>query len=48
VDVASPMLGGDGRPKPELFVEDGLHMTPAGYDIWTAVVSQALEPITRR
>ena len=37
-DVAPPMIGADGRPRPSLFVEDGLHMTPAGYDIWDQVV----------
>jgi len=34
VDVFTPMLGTDGRPRPELFVSDSLHMTPAGYEIW--------------
>ena len=33
VDVGTAMLGADGLPIPELFVGDGLHMTPAGYDI---------------
>jgi lysophospholipase L1-like esterase len=47
-DVATPMLGADGRPKPELFVEDGLHMTPAGYDIWTDVVGRMLTALTGR
>jgi lysophospholipase L1-like esterase len=42
IDVAPPMLGADGRPRPELFVEDGLHMTPAGYEIWNGLVSRAL------
>ena len=32
------MLGADGRPRPELFREDGLHMTPAGYALWTGIV----------
>jgi lysophospholipase L1-like esterase len=41
VDMAPQMLGADGTPKKELFVGDGLHMTPAGYDIWTA----ALRPL---
>jgi hypothetical protein len=31
VDVEPLMLGADGKPKPELFVGDGLHMTAAGY-----------------
>ena len=29
--------------KPELFVEDGLHMTPAGYTIWTAILAPHLK-----
>lgn len=44
VDVVTPMLGRDGTPIPELFVSDGLHMTPAGYDIWNRVVG----PVLRR
>ncbi len=35
LDVWPPMLGADGRPRKELFREDGLHMTPAGYALWT-------------
>jgi len=47
VDIASAMLGPDGRPRPELFRADGLHMTPAGYAIWRDAVAAALrrEPI---
>jgi lysophospholipase L1-like esterase len=41
VDVASKMLNADGKPRPELLREDGLHMQPAGYAIWTA----ALKPV---
>ena len=48
VDVAPPMLGTNGQPRPELFVEDGLHMTPAGYDIWNGLVSRALAPFVRK
>ena len=42
VDVATPMLGPDGKPIPELFVSDNLHMTPKGYEIWTSVVRPIL------
>jgi lysophospholipase L1-like esterase len=35
VDTATPMLGPDGRPRPELFLDDGLHMKAAGYQIWS-------------
>lgn len=34
VDVFTPMLGANGRPRPELFADDSLHMTPAGYALW--------------
>jgi lysophospholipase L1-like esterase len=36
VDVFAPMLGASGRPRPELFQADSLHMTPAGYALWRA------------
>jgi len=34
VDVDTPMLGADGKPRKELFKEDGLHLKDAGYEIW--------------
>jgi lysophospholipase L1-like esterase len=43
VDVVPLMLGADGKPDPELFVKDGLHMTPKGYELWTAAVGKALK-----
>jgi lysophospholipase L1-like esterase len=42
VDISASMLGSDGRPMPQLFVADGLHLTPAGYDIWTPIVARAI------
>jgi len=42
VDVYTAMLGADGRPRPELFRADSLHMTPAGYAIWRDAVAPAL------
>ncbi len=42
LDVYTPMLGPDGQPRPELFREDMLHMTPAGYAIWRQVVAPEL------
>ncbi len=42
LDVVTPMLDAAGKPKPELFVEDGLHMTPAGYAIWDAAIRPLL------
>ena len=35
IDLYHSMLGPDGRPRPELYVEDGLHLSRAGYEVWT-------------
>lgn len=45
VDVFTPMLGDDGRPRPELFRSDSLHMTPAGYAIWRAALTPMLKDL---
>ncbi|MBC7844425.1 MAG: hypothetical protein H7099_19095 [Gemmatimonadaceae bacterium] len=45
IDLATPMLGADGKPRPELFVEDGLHMTQAGYDGWTTGLKPLLDSL---
>jgi lysophospholipase L1-like esterase len=42
VDVFTPMLRRDGRPRPELFGGDGLHMNSAGYAVWRAALAPAL------
>jgi lysophospholipase L1-like esterase len=41
VDIVPQMIGPDGKPRKELLVDDGLHMTPAGYAIW----NDALRPL---
>jgi lysophospholipase L1-like esterase len=38
VDVEPAMLDERGRPREELFLKDMLHMTPAGYEVWTGLV----------
>lgn len=43
IDVFSPMLGPDGAPRRELFVADRLHLSRAGYDLWTSIVAPYLE-----
>ncbi len=48
VDLAKPMLGTDGTPRKELFVADGLHMTPAGYDGWSSGLRVTLDSLLRR
>lgn len=38
VDVWTPMLTSDGKPKPNVFIKDGLHMNRTGYEIWTTAI----------
>ena len=42
LDVDNAMLGWDERPRPDLFVADGLHLTPAGYELWSALLRPLL------
>ena len=42
VDTFQLMLGADGMPRPEIYVEDKLHMNAAGYAIWRDAVSPHL------
>jgi lysophospholipase L1-like esterase len=42
IDVFPPMLNQAGQPRPELFIQDGLHMNREGYDIWRKVVAPYL------
>ncbi|WP_434212274.1 SGNH/GDSL hydrolase family protein [[Pseudomonas] boreopolis] len=42
IDVYSRMLDASGKPRPELFREDQLHMTRAGYEIWRDAVALEL------
>lgn len=46
VDVVPAMLA-DGVPK-DIYVADGLHMTPDGYRLWTAVVRPMVQAEARR
>ncbi|MBM3334247.1 carbon-nitrogen hydrolase family protein [Candidatus Sumerlaeota bacterium] len=39
------MLGEDGKPPRELFIKDGLHLSPAGYKIWTSLLLPHLRAI---
>jgi hypothetical protein len=42
IDVWAPMLGEDGKPRKELFRQDGLHMNDAGYQVWNDLVRPLL------
>jgi lysophospholipase L1-like esterase len=42
VDTATPMLGDDGQPRKELFLDDGLHLNATGYELWSDTLSLIL------
>jgi lysophospholipase L1-like esterase len=42
VDIDQAMLGWDEEPRPGLFVADGLHLSPEGYQLWTTLLRPLL------
>jgi lysophospholipase L1-like esterase len=44
IDVFSRMLDANGKPRPELFKDDMLHMKPEGYVIW----QESMQPYLQR
>ncbi len=44
LDVATPLLAKDGGLRPELYQKDGLHLSPAAYQIWTTLLRPLLLP----
>ena len=39
VDIFSPMIDISGKPSEKWFMEDGLHMTDEGYQLWTKILA---------
>lgn len=44
IDLHAAMLDPDGRPRPELYVRDQLHLSAEGYALWRQVISAHLRP----
>jgi lysophospholipase L1-like esterase len=42
IDVSEAMLDEEGEPIEALFVEDGLHLNAAGYELWTSIIRPRL------
>ncbi len=42
IDVDAPMLNDAGTPRPELFVEDGLHLSEEGYALWNELAAPVI------
>ena len=38
IDIHPAMLGKDGKPLPDIYVADRLHMNPKGYAIWEKII----------
>ena len=45
LDIEPHMLDDKGKPRKDLLLEDGLHMTDAGYQIWTDLVKPQLDTL---
>ena len=46
LDTATPMIGSNGRPIPDLFVSDSLHLSKKGYNLWSSVTNSFLDSIS--
>ena len=42
IDIFPLMLDADETPSKELFEPDGLHLSPAGYNVWKKAIKEAL------
>lgn len=42
IDIFTAMLDESGAPRPELFIDDGLHLNAAGYALWRRIVAPYL------
>lgn len=43
LDIATPMLDASGHPRNELFMMDGVHLSRAGYQLWTTIAAPWIE-----
>jgi lysophospholipase L1-like esterase len=42
IDVWSPLLDKEGKPKKEIFIADSLHINKLGYDIWAEKIRKVI------
>jgi len=40
IDMTTPLLAADGKPRREFFENDGLHLNPVGYRAWQQALQQ--------
>ena len=46
LNTATLMIGENGRPIPDLFVSDSLHLSTKGYDLWSSLANSILDSIS--
>ncbi|HEY9045871.1 MAG TPA: GDSL-type esterase/lipase family protein [Ohtaekwangia sp.] len=42
IDMWTPLLDAEGFPRKDIFIDDGLHLNPKGYLIWSGVIEPYL------
>jgi lysophospholipase L1-like esterase len=47
LDVATILLGKDGRPDPARYAPDELHLSAAGYAVWTKALKPVIEELRK-
>lgn len=45
IGTESIFLSADGRPNPKWYVSDKLHLSPAGYSVWSAAIKSHLDTV---
>lgn len=45
VDVFTPSLSADGKPRAELYLKDGLHPNDTGYQLWASIIKPVLDKL---
>jgi len=45
VDIFSPMIDLNGKPSEKWFINDGLHMTDEGYQLWTKILAPYIKEL---
>jgi len=45
IDLGTPLLGPDGMPRADLFLQDQLHLNAQGYAVWSKALAPVLQKI---
>jgi lysophospholipase L1-like esterase len=43
LDTTAAMLGDDGKPRPEFYAKDELHLSDRGYELWASLLKAHLK-----